>query len=213
VGQGDRWSALVGVASHVLDLLKRRTAMRDTTNAARPSAASDLRIIPPDAWCWVPWRNGQGRTVELHMEGDPQKPDWRLSLAVIDGNAPFSAWTGFERELVLLRGGPLQLSTPGERWTLKAASDRAHFPGEAQMVADAETRATVVNLMVRRDSVWRLASVAPIVRIAHALAETRLRVGDQALDLASGATLIVWGGAAIAARRGDYVSLGLGSET
>lgn len=186
--------------------------MRNATSAGRPGAAHDLRIIPPDTWRWVPWRNGQGRTVELHVEGDPERPDWRLSLAVIDRDAPFSAWAGFERELVLLRGGPLELSAPDDRWMLETAGHRARFAGEAAIVAGVGARATVMNLMVRRGSSWRLGADVPIVRIAHVLRATRLHVGENPHDLASGTTLIAAGDAAISGPRSAHVMLELEAE-
>jgi environmental stress-induced protein Ves len=169
-------------------------------------------VILPDAWRWVPWRNGQGHTAELHIDGKPERPEWRLSLAVIDHDAPFSAWVGFDRELVLVRGGPLQLSASSARWTLRNAGDRAQFTGEADVVARIGSRATVLNVMVRRDSSWQLASIAPVVRIAHVLTSTRLRVGNQPLDVASGTTLITRRGTFITGPPGAYILYALGHK-
>lgn len=55
-----------------------------------------------------PWKNGLGKTTELAK--DSQTPfRWRLSMAKLSVSGPFSDYPGYERLLVLLRGGPLFL--------------------------------------------------------------------------------------------------------
>ena len=51
------------------------------------------------------WRNERGWTREIHRhpEGAAEWA-WRVSIAEIDHDAPFSAFPGVDRELVLLHG-------------------------------------------------------------------------------------------------------------
>ena len=73
----------------------------------------------------VPWKNGGGVTREiLRSPPEPAAFDWRLSLATIDSPGPFSAFEGYQRTLVLVRGagvelnfaqhGTARLSSPGQ---------------------------------------------------------------------------------------------------
>ncbi|HEY0310268.1 MAG TPA: HutD family protein, partial [Luteimonas sp.] len=73
-------------------------------DAARIIAAADHRRER--------WRNGAGWTRQVHAQAstDPAHAwDWRLSIAEIEADAPFSAFPGVDRELVLLQGEGLRL--------------------------------------------------------------------------------------------------------
>lgn len=151
------------------------------------------RVVLPDGWRWMPWRNGGGRTAEIHVEGDAAAPDWRLSLAVIEQDGPFSAWPGVDRTLVWLDGGGLELDINGERRCLDRLGERIDFTGEDSVDAEVVQRATVLNLMVRRASGWReLAASDPAATtwIVHALHPASVGVGDRQVDLPAHATLI-----------------------
>ncbi len=83
-----------------------------------------------------PWRNGLGitRTVARHPGYGPAQ--WRISVADIDADAPFSAFPGMERNAVLLRGPGLALRcADGSALRFDALGDRARFAGEATLHA------------------------------------------------------------------------------
>ena len=143
------------------------------------------RIILPDAWRWMPWRNGGGRTAEIHVEGDAEAPDWRLSLAIIERDGPFSAWPGMDRTLVWLDGSPLDLDFDGEHCRLDRIGACIEFAGEDAVGAKVAQRTTVLNLMVRR-----AAEISPPMWIAHAIGAASVRMGDRQLDVPAQATLI-----------------------
>jgi len=104
------------------------------------------------------WRNGAGWTRQVHAEaaadGSAQW-DWRLSIAEIDADAPFSAFPGIDRELVLLQGNGMRLRfDDGEVHELRPPHDRLRFAGERVLVGelvDGPTRD--FNLMWRRDTI------------------------------------------------------------
>ena len=65
----------------------------------------DLREITPQ-----PWKNGAGLTREIAFGGASRADfDWRLSVAEVECDAPFSAFPGIDRCIVLLRGAGMRL--------------------------------------------------------------------------------------------------------
>ena len=100
----------------------------------------------------MPWKNGGGVTREVAV----QPPgagfdafDWRLSMADITQDGPFSPLPGVDRVLILMQGGGLVLD--GIAPQPMQAGDRADFPGEAA-VTGRLTAGPVrdLNLMLRR---------------------------------------------------------------
>ena len=115
------------------------------------------RVITPELYALERWRNGAGWTRQIHAQParDGQGWDWRLSIAEIEADAPFSAFPGIDRELVLLEGEGLRLRfDDGAVHTLLPPHDRLRFAGERALageLVDGPTRD--FNLMWRRDAV------------------------------------------------------------
>jgi environmental stress-induced protein Ves len=59
-----------------------------------------------------PWKNGAGLTREI-ARGGPHGADfdWRISLAEVERDAPFSAFPGIDRCIALLRGAGMNLKS------------------------------------------------------------------------------------------------------
>ena len=60
----------------------------------------------------MPWKNGAGLTRELAIspaDASVDDFDWRISVAAIERDAPFSAFPGVDRCIVLLRGAGMRL--------------------------------------------------------------------------------------------------------
>jgi uncharacterized protein len=67
-------------------------------------------VLRETGYAAVPWKNGGGLTREiLRIPADTTAFDWRLSLAMIDREGPFSTFDGYERTLVLVRGAGVEL--------------------------------------------------------------------------------------------------------
>ena len=65
----------------------------------------DLRTITPQ-----PWKNGAGLTREIAYGGPSAAEfDWRISVAEVVHDAPFSAFPGIDRCITLLRGAGMRL--------------------------------------------------------------------------------------------------------
>ena len=70
-------------------------------------------IIRWDDHRLVPWRNGLGTTREIAMDTDPTDPEgrmlWRISIASVDQDGPFSDFIGYQRIIMLLSGEGMRL--------------------------------------------------------------------------------------------------------
>ncbi|WP_343713145.1 HutD family protein [Inquilinus sp.] len=96
------------------------------------------RIISPAQHRLMPWRNGGGRTAEIAVEPaeTPSGFRWRLSLAEVESDGPFSPFPACCRTIMLLsgRGMDLTIADPGDL-PRTVRIDRPHepfdFDGEA----------------------------------------------------------------------------------
>ena len=112
------------------------------------------QLLAPADYRRMPWKNGGGHTLEI--ASDPPGAGvsafaWRVSVADIERDGPFSAFPGVDRTLVLLAGHGMWLSGAGAPLELHTAYEPVDFAGEAAMhcaLIDGPTRD--FNLMVRR---------------------------------------------------------------
>ena len=92
-----------------------------------------FKIYSPQSFQTLPWRNGLGSTVELLVE-TPNKNEafsWRLSIASVANDGPFSDFSGYDRTLLLLEGSGITLNKPnGIFKVLNSSLDYANFKGE-----------------------------------------------------------------------------------
>ncbi len=64
-----------------------------------------LHPVSPDHFRQQAWANGKGRTTELAAGPDPAHWRWRISMARIEQDGPFSLLPGVRRQLAPLDGG------------------------------------------------------------------------------------------------------------
>ncbi|MFZ1662625.1 MAG: HutD family protein [Paracoccaceae bacterium] len=74
-----------------------------------------MRIILPADFQTQPWKNGGGITHEIAREDAAGSLLWRLSIAEVASDGPFSAFTGLSRILTVIDGAGLWLDTPHGR--------------------------------------------------------------------------------------------------
>ena len=105
------------------------------------------------------WRNGGGTTREIvtQKSEDGQGFDWRLSLAVVDENGPFSRFPGMERIFTVVEGDSIALTVDGRVHRVAHgvpfrfsgdASVRATLPRGAVQVLNVITRSAEVSAAV-----------------------------------------------------------------
>jgi len=81
----------------------------------------------------TPWKNGGGVTTELAMSppgAGLDDFDWRVSLASIAEDGPFSQFPGVDRTLVLVSGDGVLLDFGDERVVLSPSEPLVEFAGE-----------------------------------------------------------------------------------
>jgi environmental stress-induced protein Ves len=71
-----------------------------------------LQIITADRFQTTPWKNGGGVTHEIAREERGGRMAWRLSVAEVDTDGPFSRFDGMMRILTVIEGAGLELVTP-----------------------------------------------------------------------------------------------------
>ena len=99
------------------------------------------------------WKNGGGRAAEIAAwpSGAGDGFAWRVAIADIERDGPFSSYPGIDRAIVLLAGGSIVLDCDGMKVELAPHDEPYRFPGEAtvacRLVGGA---ARAFNLMLRR---------------------------------------------------------------
>jgi environmental stress-induced protein Ves len=69
-------------------------------------------IVTPDRFVTSPWKNGGGVTHEIARAEDAGRWLWRLSVAEVAGDGPFSRFEGMSRILTVIEGAGMELRTP-----------------------------------------------------------------------------------------------------
>ena len=110
-----------------------------------PARWVDLASVPVQ-----PWRNGGGTTRELLAGTDANNGCWRISVADIAADGPFSSFPGVERWFAVLSGAGVELTVGGVAHRLRAGDAPLRFDGGAATTCrllDGPTRD--LNLMLR----------------------------------------------------------------
>jgi environmental stress-induced protein Ves len=145
----------------------------------RPLHASWLAVTPE------PWKNGGGVTRTLSVDTAGQPPRWRVSVADIDRDGPYSRFPGYDRVSVVLTGGGVELVAEGadaERITLA--------PGVATAFAgDAGFQSRLLNGPVRVLNLFVLRGAAVASVLCVGGGQSAVQAGGLAQDSATTHTL------------------------
>lgn len=165
-----------------------------------------LTLLRATGYRRVRWKNDGGWTTEIAREPADPAADfrWRISIADIESDGPFSSFPGVSRELLLLAGNGIELDVddaPPLRLTERF--QRARFEGESRVdcrLLAGPTRD--FNVMTKRDAVRAEAMGRPLVGsmvlfpeadvvwLAHLVSgAARTRSGGTVAELAVGDTL------------------------
>ncbi len=163
-----------------------------------------LRLLSPADYQRTRWKNDGGWTSELARSGGDDFR-WRISIAEIESDGPFSPFPGIERDLVLLDGNGIELDiddAPARR--IVQRFERVHFAGESSVQCRLVAGPTRdFNVMARRDLVRAEVIARPLAGsmvifpatgcewFAHMLAgEASVRSATGTLQLAPAASLL-----------------------
>lgn len=86
------------------------------------------------------WRNGRGRSWHLAASTDgtdKQDFDWIVSIAILDGEQPFSAYPGVHRTLSIIGGVGMRIAMDGREFELTTETGPLAFEGELQVLGRA----------------------------------------------------------------------------
>jgi environmental stress-induced protein Ves len=114
-----------------------------------------MRIIRSADYRRMTWKNGGGETSQIAISPPGAALDgfdWRISMARVAADGPFSLFPGIDRTLAILDGRGIRLAIAGRAPVdLLADSDPVSFPGDvaaASVLIDGPV--TDLNVMTRR---------------------------------------------------------------
>lgn len=106
-----------------------------TLPAASRGTRSPVRHLKPSDYARMPWKNGGGTTTEIAV--DPPEGGvaagfrWRVSIAEVAADGPFSAFPGYDRLIVMVAGAGMTLDAGANgRHALARRDEPFAFPGE-----------------------------------------------------------------------------------
>ena len=114
-----------------------------------------MRIIRSSDCRTMPWKNGGGEATEIAVspaDASLDVFDWRVSMARVVSNGPFSVFPGIDRNLTVLEGAGIVLEPHDSTATRLTQNSPPHaFPGDLPLNArlvDGPIRD--LNVMTRR---------------------------------------------------------------
>jgi len=160
------------------------------------SLALAVHWLPRTAQKIVPWRNGAGSTREVAIEPPGAELAtgfvWRISIAGVAADGPFSRFPGIDRSLWLWRGAGMDLDIDGARVRLDRPLQRVDFAGEVPVQARLLGGPTEdLNVMVARDRVRAAAAIVELA--AGATWRAELALGQHVLLVLVGSLAIANG--------------------
>jgi environmental stress-induced protein Ves len=96
------------------------------------------RILRKDDFTFMPWKNGGGSTVELYKVPRLNQEEgfyFRLSVANVEKDGPFSIFPGIDRTLICLSGEGFKLKFNHHEKILKPL-DISEFRGEEEIYCE-----------------------------------------------------------------------------
>lgn len=160
----------------------------------------------------TPWKNGGGSTTEIAVwpaGASLDDFDWRISMARVASDGPFSEFAGVDRTLTIVRGSGLALTIEeASPVLLDATSDPFRFAGDVPTFARLHEGETIdLNVMTRRGRfdhrVWRIRQSTCCDFNGHDVSVVVACDGSVALDLQRESISLSNGDAAILMRVGD----------
>jgi uncharacterized protein len=114
-----------------------------------------VRIIRASDCKTTLWKNGGGSTTEIAVGpagASLEAFDWRISMARVAADGPFSDFAGIDRTLAVVKGSGLVLSIGDDApLTLSSETDPVSFPGDTPTSARLTAGAIAdLNVMTRR---------------------------------------------------------------
>lgn len=114
----------------------------------------------------IPWKNQLGVTSDITLQPDGTSREdfiWRISLAEGGDCAPYSAYTGVDRTMLLMEGPRIMLDFGAGTVMLGWDTAPLSYPGEAPVTGWPDAGpAAALNVMTRRDHASHRVTVAAV---------------------------------------------------
>lgn len=93
-----------------------------------------IQTITQKDFTEMPWKNGGGTTIEIFRINNPKSSSFffRLSMASVKDNGPFSVFFGIDRAILLLHGRGFHLESEKSTIVLEKNYFPIYFKGEEQ---------------------------------------------------------------------------------
>lgn len=151
-----------------------------------------VRLLTAAERVAVPWKNGGGVTREIAAGPEGAGMDdfrWRVSLADVGADGPFSSFAGVDRTLTMAEGAGMDLTIGGEHHRVDRLFVPRSFPGDLPTGCRLLGGPVVnLNVMWRRDG-----GAAPDVTVARGGTAVTLPAGPDVLVVALDGTAEVAG--------------------
>ncbi|MFE4721071.1 HutD family protein [Streptomyces sp. NPDC056728] len=138
-----------------------------------------VRLLPAAERTAAPWKNGGGVTRNIAASPPDAGTDdfvWRVSLADVEGDGPFSAFPEVDRTLTMVEGAGMELTLGGEHRTV----DERYVPQDFR--GDVPTDCHLIDgPVVNFNVMWRRGAGAPP---SVAVVRGRLTITGKALVVA-----------------------------
>lgn len=113
-----------------------------------------MKILRHKDYLRMPWKNGLGVTEEVIAfppGSDLATFGWRLSIAHVGADGPFSVFAGIDRTIALLDGTGLLLDLPSQTVELDPGGEPFAFSGDLEISSRNKAGPTIdLNIMTRR---------------------------------------------------------------
>lgn len=175
-----------------------------------------VAVLNREQQCAMPWRNGGGITHEIMVEPPGATMEsgfaWRLSIADIEKDGPFSQFPGCDRSMVVIEGEGMELEFPMGRREQVLPLSVFRFPGEVPCVghllkgaikdlnamtargkARHAVRLVAVDQMSRAVLATALKATAPVIAVIATDRALRVRVEGRDHQVVAGAALVARG--------------------
>jgi uncharacterized protein len=145
----------------------------------------------------MPWKNGLGSTTEIVRRPENGEFDFRVSIADVTEDGPFSRFDGIERIIMTIEGAGMRLTHAGATVTLQQF-EPYQFAGELDTYCSLLSGAVRdFNVMTRRDScqarvvVHRSSFEARATLLYCAVGDAAVEANGMQFRLRAGETLLM----------------------
>lgn len=158
-----------------------------------------IKFIPRKSFVKVPWKNGLGFTHEIAKLNQElnERFIWRLSIAEVNQNGPFSSFEGYDRNISVLNGAGMTLQVNDKSSGHLTPFQSFEFSGSAQtycelfagkiddfnLIFDPAFVKGTVEWFTPAQAIEMTLPVDAIVFLISGLDETTIRIQDSNFNL------------------------------